>query len=488
MQQAKIHRSVRGLLTAAGLIMLLSLATVSAMAQDSGQSSMPAPTPTPQPTPIAASDIPARAAAAADSARQAVADSVPDARIEEIRQSLPAEQARLKDLAKKTSRQMKMPGPASMIKESGKGWLRVRDRLGRWLADLATRSGALDTTLDDLKGRADLWRLTRDHQSGTALPKAITQQITDTIKILGDAGSQVRSARDSILDLQANVARELTGVNEMLAKQQQEISKRTKGVLGIDSPPLWKSFGADRDGGDAREGFVAHWQEQWRSLKSYVAEQGGSLLAWALIWPALAGLLFVMHRKAEVWATQDKSLQTAAILLSRPVSAALVLTAILNGVFQPQAPSAWSAAVGIFLAVALLRVLPGLMPTSIGPAPYLLVLLYILFGRSSWRPRDFSYYRLALLVLAASGIAVSVWLIRVLRADNSLLSKPWLRAVLYGVRAALVLFGVGAVCGHHRQRRLFDAHTYGHDTRHAQRGPDMGREPDVCGRSCGSPS
>jgi small-conductance mechanosensitive channel len=431
---------------AAGMMVLLGLvAVVPGMAQDSGQPSIPTPAPTPQPTPIPASDIPARAADSADTVRRAVANAAPDARLVEIQQNLPDEQARIKTLREETTKKLKMPGPASMIKETEKSWGRVRARLDRWLVALSTRSGALDRTLDDLQSRASLWRLTRDDESGAALPKAVMQQVSDTIKSLTDAENQVRSARNSILDLQASIAREKSGVDEMLAKLQQEIATRTRGVLGIDSPPLWKTFSADDDRGDARKQFKSIRQEHWRTLKNYVAEQGGLLLVWVLMWPALILLMVVMHRKAEVWVQQDKSLQKAVTLLSRPVSASLVVTALLNAILEPQAPSAWTDAVAVVLALAILRLLPELLPKSMRLAPYFVVLLFVLRRAVKLAPEGFVIYRLALLALAAGGIAVCVWLIRALRRDPDSLSETWHRAVLYGARVALVLFGVGAV-------------------------------------------
>ena len=66
----------------------------------------PAPTPTPQPTPFPAADIPARAAAAADVARDAVANAAPDARLQDIQQRFPDEQARIGQLRDDTSKRL----------------------------------------------------------------------------------------------------------------------------------------------------------------------------------------------------------------------------------------------------------------------------------------------------------------------------------------------------------------------------------------------
>jgi small-conductance mechanosensitive channel len=427
-------------------VVLFGLVAVTpAMAQEAGASSIPTPPPTPRPTPIPASDIPSRAADAADAARQAVASSAPDARLQEIQQSLPDEQARIKILRDSTTKQLGMPGPASMIKESEKAWVRAQTRLDRWLVDLSARSGALDGTLDDLKDTTSLWQLTRDHESGAKLPEAVIEQISDTMKTLADAENEVRSARNSILDLQATIAQEKSGVDEMIAQMQVEINKRTKGVTSIDSPPLWKAFGVDDDRGDAHEQFLSIRKENWRSLKNYIAEQGGLLLVWVLMWPALIALMVFMHRKAEVWAQQDKSLQKAVTVLSRPASAAMVVTAVLNALLEPQAPNVWTASVSLLLVLATVRLLSELLPRSMRLATFFAILLFLLSRVVKLAPEGFVIYRLALLAVGLGGIATCVWLIRALRANPDSLSTKWHRAVLWGGQVALVGFGIGAV-------------------------------------------
>ena len=452
MQHAATNRSVHRRLTAAGFIGLLCLATASpGTAQVAEQPSASTPssttqsTPPPAPTPIPAPDIPSRAAAAADVAREAVAKAAPGARVQDIQKGFPAEQARINQLREATSKQLETPGPASTIRESEKASGRASDRLARWLVDLSTRSSALDATLDDLQDRASLWRLTRDHESGATLPKVLLKEVADTLETLADAENQVRSARDSILDLQASIAQEKSGVDAMVAQQQQEINQRTTGAFGVDSPPLWRAFGADGEGGDARRQFADSRQEQWRSLKTYITEQGGLVLVWVLLWAALALGMVFMQRKAAVWAQQDTSLQTAVTLLSRPVSAAFVVTAIFNEALQPQAPSGWTGLVSLLLVPAVLRVLPPLLPKSMRLAPLHLVLLYVFHHAVKPAPEGFVIHRLALLALAAVGVVACVRLIRLLKANPEKPSKTWHRAILFGARGALALFAAGAV-------------------------------------------
>ena len=446
MQRLAFHQFAHLRLAVALFVMLFGLVAVTpAVGQEAGAPSIPTPSPIPQPTPIPASDIPSRAADAADAARQAVANSAPDTRLQEIQQDLPDEQARIAELRDTTEKDLKMQGPASMIKEGEKSWVRAQARLDRWLVDLSARSGALDGTLEDLKDSTSLWQLTRDHESGAKLPKAVIEQISDTIKALADAENEVRSARNVILDLQATIAQEKSGVDEMISRVQSEINKRSKEVYSIDSPPLWRAFGVDDNRGGVREQFTSTRKANWRALKDYVAEQGGRFLFWVLLWPVLIVLMIFMHRKAEVWAQQDKSLQTAVAVLGRPASAALVVTVFLNAMVESQAPSVWTESVSLVLVVALIRLLPELLPKSMRLTTVFVVLIFLLRREVKLAPEGFVIYRLALLALALGGIAACVWLIRSLRADSESLSEKWHKVVLTGGWLALAAFGVGTI-------------------------------------------
>jgi len=421
-----------------GLMVAMPLA-----AQDSGQP--PPPTPTLQPTPIPASDIPTVAAADVDLARLAVASTTPSARIQDIQQKLPDEQNRIKQLREEALTQLEMPGPASMIKETERSWGRARDRLERWLTELAVESSGLDDTLSNLKKRISLWRLTKDNDTSQSLPGAIREQITDTIKALTDAADHVRSSRDAILSLQATVAQEKSGVDEMLIKLQQETSKRTIGVMGIDSPPLWKAFGGDTDQGGAFQQFKTAREEHQRSLRNFVVDQSRLLALWVLIWPALTAFMVAMRRKAEVWAQQDTSLKKAVAILSRPVSAAFVLSALLLTVLEPNSPSAWIGLINLVVLLAAIRLLSNLLPKPLHAASSYVVVLFILLQAVKLAPEGFAIYRLALLGLAAGGLAICLWLARTYKAHPDTLPEKWQKPVHLAIGLTFVLFSAGAI-------------------------------------------
>ena len=193
-------------------------------------------------------------------------------------------------------------------------------------------------------------------------------------------------------------------MDQMLARQEEEVATRTRGVLAADSPPLWQAFGDDTDSSDVGVQFKALRHEHWQSLKDYVSEPGSLVLLWVLLWPALALLMGALQRKAAVWVQQDRSLETAVTLLGRPVSTALVVTARFSTRCwsrrrRARGPPRWAWSWRWPSCACCLR----LLPESLRPAPYLAVLLFLLHQAVRLAPDGSVLYRLALLAFGAGG-------------------------------------------------------------------------------------
>ncbi len=328
--------------SAAILVLLSCVAIHPVAAQEADPSATPAPSPAPGPTPIPTNDIAARAGSARDLVRNTEATIVPDDRLKQIQQALPEEKNRIVEIGKQTEESLQNVGQVAQIKELEKASERSSERLDRWMRDLSTRSGALESTLEDLQAERQLWELTRDQERTDELPAALMQQISEAIETIRGGENSVRSARDAVLALQAGVAQEQSALNDLLARQRKEISERSVGIFTTDSPPLWRAFG---DGDDEQAGVIgqieAISQRQLQDVRGYIAERGPLLLTWLLLWAGLAVMLILMRRKASLWVQQDRSLAMTVAMLDRPMTAAAVIILVVSSIVDVQAPTAW---------------------------------------------------------------------------------------------------------------------------------------------------
>ena len=438
---------MRHLAISATALLFLAFGVVHPVAaQGADPSATPAPSPVPGPTPIPTNDIATRAGSARDLVRNTETTIAPDDRLTQIRQSFPEEKNRIVEIGKQTEESLQNVAQVAQIKELEKASERSSERLDRWMRDLSTRSGALESTLEDLQAERQLWELTRDQERTDELPEALTQQISEAIETIRGGENSVRSARDAVLALQAAVAQEQSALNDLLAQQRKEISERSVGIFTTDSPPLWRAFGG---AGDEQASVIGQMeaisQRQLQDVRDYIAERGPLLLTWVLLWAGLAVMLILMRRKASLWVQQDRSLAMTVAVLDRPMTAAAVIILVVGSIVDVQAPTAWFDIINLLLLLTIVLLLFGILEKNLRPIPYLMIPLFVLLRLVQLSLAGSVAQRLWLLALALAGIAFSLWFLRIVKSDPGELSEAWLRWVTRAYRLAILLFAVGTL-------------------------------------------
>jgi len=415
-------------------------------AQDAEEAAAtPAPTPTPQPTPLPATEIPDRAAEIGPLLRNAIASTDISEEVEKIAQDFEQEQEHLVELTEETQRRLEVEGPASVIEEAQNSWLRLAGRLDSWLSTLKAHSTTIAEKRQLLEEERRLWELTMASADEVELPEALRQQVEDTLIAIDATETAVRAKRDNVLTLQSAVAREKAAVDEMLAAQKDEIARRRRSIVGLDSPPLWKTFAAPGLDGGPSEQVVAVWTKNSETIQTYVVERHERLLRQGVFLILLVIGLIFLHRRAMLWAQQDRSLQPSVEILERPLAAAFIVTMLLGEVFHPRAPAAWLDLMGLCILLALLRLLPRMLQPSMRSGAYLLALLYFQLQVVDLAPDGNLVNRLVLFVLSLTGAASCYWFSKKVREGDATISEGWSRIVVFGARVAFLALIAGTI-------------------------------------------
>jgi len=259
MRRTLLSTTLQAVSTAALALVLMAPAGA-IHAQDTQEpAATPAPTPTPEPTPIPATEIPDRAAAIGPLLRDVIASTDISEEVEKIARDFENEQEHLAVLTEETQLRLEAEGPASIIEEAQSSWQRSAGRLEGWLSTLKAHSITIAEEKQQLEEERQLWELTVASADEVELPEALRQQVEDTLIAIGATEKAVRANRDDVLTLQSAVAREKATVDEMLAEQKDEIARRRRSIVGLDSPPLWKTFAAPGLDGAPSEQLAAMW-------------------------------------------------------------------------------------------------------------------------------------------------------------------------------------------------------------------------------------
>jgi small-conductance mechanosensitive channel len=430
-----------------GVLLALCLVTATGVvwAQDAVEpAATPEPTPVPAPTPIPATEIPDRATEIRTVLRRAVGATNIKDEVERVEHDFEIEKDHLAALDAETRRRMEIGGPATVVEEVQNSWRRSGSRLDGWLATLKGYSTSIADRKTQLDEEREIWRLTQDASDEVELPDALRQQVDDTLEAIDEAHAAVRSNRDAVLTLQSAIARERTAVDEMLSAQKEEIARRRKGVVRIDSPPLWKAFGVPGLHGEPREQLAAMWTENAETIERYASERNERLLRQAFFLVLFVVVLVVIRRRAALWARQDRSIEQSLEFLDRPVAAGLVITLLLGELFHPNAPRAWSDFVNFVFLLAVLRLLPKILPPSMRSAAYLLATVYFLHQLTDLALDGNLINRLAFLALSFTAAASCWWFLTKLRELGNTIPSGWLRVLTFGVRTAFLGFVIAA--------------------------------------------
>lgn len=405
----------------------------------------PAATPTPSPTPIPAAEISNQAASTAAMLRAAskTDDLLPE--LEAIEGEFEKEREHLDTLSAETARRLEIDGPASVLEETEKTWRRVDARIDAWQQTLKDRAEAIDFLVLQISQQREVWQLTLSSANQEDLPPEVRQEVLNTLEVIDDTDASVRASRDAVLTLQSRISKVKTQVDDILAQQREEILRRRRGIVGIDSPSLWNAFSIPGVDGGPSEQISAMWVKNSSAIQEYLTEQAGPTIRHALFVAGFAIGLVFLRRKAEFWAQQDRSLEKTVRVLDRPFSASLVITILFGELFHPGAPAAWLDVLGLVLLFALLRVLPLMVPKTLQPAAYVLALLFFLDQATRLAPDGNLINRLLLLLLSVTAFFSCWWVERKLAAHRLVESNGWRAAVRTGNRLALASFVVGSL-------------------------------------------
>ncbi|MBD3854708.1 MAG: hypothetical protein IFJ96_07975, partial [Acidobacteria bacterium] len=432
----KQKQSVSSRVVLTAMLVVAALAPAAGvLAQDTQEpAATPAPTLVPEPTPIPAAEILGRAAAIGKILRDATSRTEFDDELTSIGEDFENEKEHLSELEEETGRRLAIEGPASVIEEIEKAWVRSGARLDEWLKTLSSGVASIDKEQAKLDEEAALWELTRSAEGETELPPAVLQRIDETLDAIATSKKGMHTTRDAMLTLQSKIGKEKAHVDEIVATQREEIANRRRGIMGIDSPPIWKMLSVPGVDGGPSEQLTAVWSKNFASVRDYVVEQQASVRRHVvLLVMTIAGLIF-LRRKAALWAQQDKSLKTTVRVLDRPVAAAFVITLVLGGFIHPHAPSAWNDFLGLILLFALLRILPQMLPRTLLPGAYVLAFLYFLDRVVKLAPDGNLVNRLALLLLSMIAAGACVWFLRTIDRLGSAVPEGWRRVIVFFTR------------------------------------------------------
>ncbi|BDG04728.1 mechanosensitive ion channel domain-containing protein [Anaeromyxobacter oryzae] len=403
----------------------------------------PPAVPSPQPIPVehvfrAADDLaaPLRAAEAA---------AGPDPAVEEVERRL--------EEAARASQVLRARLDAQRLGDtSAREIERLRQGLARedlFLADgqlvLEKRAERVATAERQIEDRLASWQLTAEAARGEQAPPAVLRRVAQVEESLRAAEARLRTEGDRLLGIQGRVSEVRAGLSLVARSVEEADAALQRQLFEVESAPLWRALsGPNRTGalgGQLRQAL----RENGRDLADFLAEEQERLFLHLAIFVALALGLLALRRPVAAMGAEGAALRGAAQVLSRPWSAALLLSLPLAGGLYPLLPPSLRDLLFLVFLAPLLRVLPGLMPDLFRRPLYGLVALFALDKLASIAPPRTLLARLTLLLVTVGALA---GLVRGLRRGGwarFLRAGAWRVATRSAAVGAAALLAVSAV-------------------------------------------
>lgn len=410
------------------LVLVSAFSSLPALAQEAAPAE---PTPTPAPTPIPAAEIPLRSEQAAVELRALVMAAAPRDAVSKIEAGAEEQREKVRELAATTEQQVAHGASRAQLDDLSRRWLREEATLDNWLSTLQARSVALESDLVRIRQITELWSLTRDSAAEQDLPPALNSAIKTALETAADARTVVSRRRDAVLTLQTEITGLKLDISDAQIPLRDAIKEQRRNALLPEQPPLWK-VDIQPERGATKLGQRVHdrWVDTLSSIRSYVDDEPARVVLHVVLFLIGIVILAVLSRWAARRAVDDDSLQAAARLLSRPLAAAVLLTALVDGWVHPTAPEAWRRMLEVLSLLALLRLLPRMLSKRLGPAIYLIIVLFILQHTLTLVPEDLPLFRVVLLGLSAVTMASLLWLARRLGEVKDPQHPNWSRSII----------------------------------------------------------
>lgn len=305
-------------------------------------------------SPIPTAEIASRAAEVAALLANVETLSTPSPESLAIERALPERSKRLQAGWEATVRRLAGGPSAPDLQDMTIAWRGVRAELNTWADRLAAQGSRLQQEVQRLTDLHEAWaRSFKEVQSAKAPPEVL-QEINGILTAINAAQARVNARLASLLVLQYQVALEIRRCDQVLSQIAQAKTDLVGHLATQDSPSIWSPalwVGAKNQLVPGLQAAADRWR---RELTIVVQNQARGIALQVLLFVVLLVPLVRARSRAHDWILPDTGISSAARMLERPASAALVLTLLATPLIYP------SYALAIFRMARLVGIIPAL--------------------------------------------------------------------------------------------------------------------------------
>jgi len=395
------------------------------------------------PPPIAVSELALKAEQTTNRIREIRASLAPDTEVARIQDELLPTIAGLDDL-EESEAELERFSPSRLIDPRGR-LQRQQSILQDWSNLLKQRSKSLGGWRAELRDQRQLWELTMEAEA-ELLPDAVRERIRALVRTIDELDSPLGKRLDTVLTLQDRVSEQqlrITASFEMLQKAEKANREQ---LFRLDSLPIWAEFSVPQDDATLASQVKQSWADDSARVSRFTENYVRSIQFHIGLLVALSLLLVVLGRRTNLTeADEDVDLKATAHVLRRPVTSALLISLTLTYWIYPGKPTVVGELNLLLLLIPVLRLLPGLIYSSMRHSLYGLAGLFVLDQLAELALDDSLLQRVLLLLVTVLALAGAAWVVRPGGQAATLSGGRWWKATVALGRVSILILAVSVI-------------------------------------------
>jgi potassium-dependent mechanosensitive channel len=438
-------------LALSGVVLFDPAATASAQpsAQPSAPPSQPKPSAAPTIAPIPIPQIAQRAEETATLLR-AAAENPTDAHFDDADVHLAAAADWIRDHLESTGQALAASPSANALANLTDSWQMMRSRLALLNDTLTRRATLAQQRVEQLDTMQATWAATRTDAGQSGAPPTVFARIDGTLAAIATARTNAGAQLARVFGLQDRAARQLARCDDVLARIAQAGNELQGPLLSRDAVAIWSHEARRWMSNDLGRRLREAVADTAGVIRDFVASHRTQVPLQLGFFVVVTVLAHLARRGARRSADKQPSEAAAAQVFELPYSSALVLTLVATVSIYPHPPRAVMSAVALLVLLPTVLVVRRLASPVVVPAVYALAAFFLVD-----RVRDLCSVvpvleQWVFLVEVASGILFLALALRsehVLRGGDNEVTPEWRRAIVWVLRAQLLVLVIAVFAG-----------------------------------------
>ncbi|MGD8412817.1 MAG: mechanosensitive ion channel, partial [Candidatus Latescibacterota bacterium] len=386
----------------------LALAPRPAVAQEQAKKSEPAEAKSQPPAPIPTSQLSVRAEEAAAQLRELRDRPVQDAKIDQIEAQLPDVLRRTNELTKATDASLVESVSARTLEDLERRWERTKKLIDGWRDRVVRRGQAIDRDMATLLKMRRVWEATLEDAKANQSQDAVQSIIKTALEQIRQEEARFGEHRARLISIGLKIGQAENMIDDA-SRQIEAAQKELRMRLRVfDTPPLWESLLHPPPRGDMEKQLRMVARNSYFSLREFVTYYRNWLFVHTLVFVLLCLLMRSLRNRVKHLNLEHPELEESTGIVSRPYSAALLLSLVGVLLVYPYPPRLVEELTTVLCFIPLYRILPRKVFNQLGRLLIWLVCLHIVDRVNDILPYLSLLKRILLLLLNAVTLAVVV--------------------------------------------------------------------------------